>query len=188
MKSSSASAQWLEATTTASADGAQQQLGVQAEGEALAPSSPPEPSNRMTSTRTRREPDAREHGALHTMPRRVAAHPANARPLAEWQGYVTKIDGDRFQAVMEGVFGVGVVGKMHEANIPMREVAPHDLSLVREGAYFRLSIAYAITQPFGGTFSRTSTLVFRRLPAYHAADLDQAREIARQLLGPIRLG
>jgi hypothetical protein len=122
------------------------------------------------------------------MSRRFAAQQVTAKPLAEWQGYVTRIEGDHLHARMEGVFGTGVEGKMHDAVIPMAEVAPDDSALVREGAYFRLSVAYAMTRPFGGTFSRTSTLVFRRLPAYHATDLDRAREIARQLLGPIRLG
>jgi hypothetical protein len=88
---------------------------------------------------------------------------------------------------MDGVFGVGIKGKKQDAVIPLDEVSPEDLELVREGAYFRLSIAYAITRGGTGTSKRQSTIVFRRLPAYRAEELDNLREIAGQLVGGIRL-
>ncbi len=109
------------------------------------------------------------------------------RPIAEWQGYVTKIEGDHFLATMEGIFGSSILGQRHEAVIPFNEISPDDRNLVKEGAYFRLSIAYTITRGGTGTSTRQSTIVFRRLPAYRASDIEIAKEIAKELIRGIRL-
>jgi hypothetical protein len=111
------------------------------------------------------------------------------RPIAEWQGYVTRIEREdgRFFASMDGIFGAAVKGKKHDAVIPLSEVSPEDLDLVREGAYFRLSVAYAITRGGTGTSKRQSTLVFRRLPAYRADELENLRDLAGELVRGIRL-
>jgi len=157
------------------------------DSQAVAPAITLDPDQQPTSTRESEASPRSSRGTLLAMSRKTVAQQATARPLAEWQGYVTKIEGDHLYATMEGVFGAGVEGKRHDAVIPLSEVAPDDQRLVRDGAYFRLSVAYATSQAIGGTFIRSSTLVFRRLPAYHAADLERARDIARELLAGIRL-
>lgn len=108
-------------------------------------------------------------------------------PLGEWQGYVTKLEADRFHATMDGVFGQGIAGKRHDAIIPLAEVSPEDARLVREGAYFRLSVSYTVTRGGTGTSTRQSSIVFRRLPAYRSSEIAEARDLARELLGGIRL-
>ena len=108
-------------------------------------------------------------------------------PLAEWQGHVTKVEEGHFYATLDGVYGEGVQGQVHDAMIPLVEVSPEDLEFVRAGAYFRLSVAYSISRGGTGTSTRTSTIVFRRLPAYQDADLENAVDISRELTGGLRL-
>ena len=107
--------------------------------------------------------------------------------LAEWQGYVTSIDDDQIHARLEGIHGSGVIGQTHDAVIPKNEISPSDMQLVREGAYFRLSVSYRKTRSGNGTSRRESAIVFRRLPAYTAADLANACDSARELVSGLRL-
>lgn len=109
------------------------------------------------------------------------------RPIAEWQGYVTKIEPDRFHAAMDGVLGSSIVGKRHDAIIPRNEVSPEDEPLLREGAYFRLSVVYRITRGGTGTSKRQSSIVFRRLPAYRKSEIESARDLAKELIRGLRL-
>lgn len=185
--SSAASLDWdTESTPTATSDVTPASLRLRQEGAVLASLLDAESTEALATRASQSREEART-ATLVTPSRRLAAKHATAKPLAEWQGHVRKVEGDRLHAAMEGVFGQGIEGETYDAVIPMTEVAPDDLPLVREGAYFRLSIAYAMSHLVGGTFTRTSTLVFRRLPAYQAADLERAREIARELLAGIRL-
>ncbi len=126
-------------------------------------------------------------GTAHASPFTKVLRQNAVRPIAEWQGYVTKVDEHVLHATMSGVFGEAIVGRRHDAVIPLSEVSPEDMGLVREGAYFRLSISYAVSRGGTGTSTRQSTVVFRRLPAYRKADIDAAQEFARELLGGIRL-
>ncbi len=118
---------------------------------------------------------------------RVNRHQIVVKSIAEWQGYVTKIESDHMFAMLDGVYGNAIRDQAHEARIPLSEVSPEDRSLVREGAYFRLAVFYSTTRGGAGTATRTSTLVFRRLPAYRESDLENAREIASKLVSGLRV-
>ena len=114
--------------------------------------------------------------------RRSEARPSS-RPLAEWHGQVIRIEDAVFIAELKGTHGTGVAGKLEQAVIPIEEVQPSDLGLLRPGAFFRLCVSYAVAPK--GTQRRYTEVVFRRLPAYRREELEAAqragRDIARDL-------
>lgn len=101
--------------------------------------------------------------------------------IAEWQGRVVSIHEDYFVAEVNGLTGEGVEGVVEEAIIPNDDVQEQDKSQFRVGAFFRLCINYQ-TLP-SKRKARTTTVSFRRLPAYSASELRAADERARQLFG-----
>lgn len=99
----------------------------------------------------------------------------------EWEGCVTWIDDKHFYAHLldltnegteeEAVFDIGEISSIHQ-------------DLLKEGALFRWSIGYLRQK--GGTRSRLSSLVFRRLPAWSARDLERSKIEAGDLLANIQ--
>ncbi len=96
--------------------------------------------------------------------------------LQKWEGRVLEANDSTFTAVVVDAFKEGVE---EEAEFDLEEVSPGDLDLVEPGAVFYWSIGYR-TEP-SGERSRSSVLVFRRLPAWRANDLSRARVRAEEL-------
>jgi hypothetical protein len=92
--------------------------------------------------------------------------------LAEWSGFVTSIEQHYFTASLEGVYGTGVEGVEEDSEIPLSDVGDADRDLMRVGAMFRLCIFYE--NPKNGRPRRFSQVIFRRLPAYTADELEVA--------------
>lgn len=105
--------------------------------------------------------------------------------LAEWNGCVTFIDpkGHSFSASLTGITGEGVKGEEEDAIIPITDVSEWDKSLLKLGNFFRLCVIHEIDP--SGQPRRYTQVVFRRLPAYHQHELNQANErglaLAREL-------
>lgn len=91
---------------------------------------------------------------------------------AEWDGYVTKVGELSFTAVLRGIAGEGVAGESHDAEIALVDVGRSDRTLLRPGAFFRICIYCQLDED--DRPKRYAKVVFRRLPAYRQADLDQA--------------
>jgi hypothetical protein len=116
------------------------------------------------------EPQARRKKARTRVPQH------SPQLIAEWEGYVTKIETQTFQARLRGVRGKGVEGEVEDAVIPIREVGRRDNPQFAIGALFRLCIS-----ELGSSDEEVQTstkIVFRRLPAYRREDLEAARERA----------
>jgi hypothetical protein len=105
--------------------------------------------------------------------------------VAEWEGHVTRIGKETFEARLRGISGEGVDGELEEAIIPIAEVTAFYKTLFEVGAIFRLCVSYDEYQ--SGQIRRYTELVFRRLPAYRQKDLDDARKRARERLSELRL-
>lgn len=97
---------------------------------------------------------------------------------AEWDGYVTEICELSFTASLRGIVGEGVAGESHEAEIALDEVGRSDLPLLRPGAFFRICIYFQLDED--DRPKRYAKVVFRRLPAYRQADLEQADQRAEE--------
>lgn len=105
--------------------------------------------------------------------------------VAEWQGVVTEIEDEDFIAQMRGTFGAGVAGNLEEALIPINDVNPGDIDLLKPGAFFRLCISYEIAP--AGSRRRYTEVIFRRLPAYRREELEAARSKAADLVRDLRV-
>jgi hypothetical protein len=105
--------------------------------------------------------------------------------IAEWEGYVTRVDEETIEARLVGLTGEGVAGETEEATIPKSEITDADKPLAVIGGLFRLCLNYEKTQ--AGERRRYSTLVFRRLPAYRQRDLDAAHDRTRVRLNALRV-
>lgn len=92
--------------------------------------------------------------------------------VAEWDGYVTKVGKLFFTAVLRGIAGEGVAGESRDAEIALDDVGRCDRTLLRPGAFFRICIYFQLDED--DRPKRYAKVVFRRLPAYRQADLDQA--------------
>lgn len=116
---------------------------------------------------------------------RAASPQRSPELIAEWEGYVTQIDAQTFQARLRGISGKGVEGEVEDAIIPIREVGTRDNPQFAIGALFRLCISEIRSSD---EEVQTSTkVVFRRLPAYRREDLEDARERARARAYAFRL-
>lgn len=101
-------------------------------------------------------------------------------PLASWEGVVTDVSSETFNARL-----VTIGGKdEYDAEIPVDEVAESDRDLLAPGAVFYWYLGYRIS--VAGTRERSSVIRFRRLPAWTQADLTRVEnrtEAFRRLLG-----
>lgn len=124
----------------------------------------------------RSEPPATAIGHLIRRKSTVVASTVSVpRPsirVAEWDGYVTKLDEQCFTAVLRGIAGEGVAGESHTAEIALDDVGRSDRPLLRPGAFFRLCIYFQLDED--DRPKRFAKVIFRRLPAYRQEELDQA--------------
>jgi hypothetical protein len=126
-----------------------------------------------------------------TLSQQVFQFPINRRndsisePVAEWQGQVTGIEDEYFIAQLRGTVGNGIAGSLEEASIPIDDVNPGDIDLLKLGAFFRLCISYEIAPT--GNRRRYTEVIFRRLPAYRREELEAARSKAADLARDLRV-
>lgn len=99
----------------------------------------------------------------------------------EWEGYVTRIDSKYFYATLLDLTNSGVE---EEAQFELTEVSPNNDQLLKEGALFRWSIGYERQK--GGTRRRSSSIIFRRLPAWSKREIKSSQLEAEQLINEIQ--
>lgn len=100
------------------------------------------------------------------------------RALQEWEGTVLDIGKTDFTARLVDVTRRSNVAE-EEAEFPLQDLSEDDRALVRPGAVFRWAIGYHRLP--GGTKRRASQIVFRRLPQWTKADLEQASSEAQEI-------
>ncbi len=96
--------------------------------------------------------------------------------LQKWQGTVSEVTGSTFIARL---FDLIETSDEEVAEFDLEEVSRGDLALVAPGAVFYWSVGYR-TEP-SGERSRSSVLVFRRLPSWSDRDLRRAADRAEEL-------
>jgi hypothetical protein len=94
----------------------------------------------------------------------------------KWEGAVTAVEGDYFIARLTDLTA-GTA--QEEVELPLEEVSDDDRPLVEVGAVFYWSIGYDVAR--GGQRTRASRIRFRRLPAWTAKELAEAKERAKKL-------
>lgn len=109
------------------------------------------------------------------LPERMQAQP-RFDALQKWEGQVTEVDDSTFTAVLLDIQEPSVE---EEAEFDFEEVSRGDLDLVAPGAVFYWSVGYR-TEP-SGERSRSSVLVFRRLPAWSKRDVQRAADRVKEL-------
>lgn len=97
--------------------------------------------------------------------------------MQKWEGVVTRIADDSFFATLTDLTAAG---EDEEAEIPIDEISPADMSLLHEGAVFYWCIGYRDT--LMGQRIRASEIRFRRLPTWSKRELDTARKEAEELV------
>ena len=114
----------------------------------------------------------------------VERKPTKLIALNEWEGVVASIDqtNGTFVAHLEDQSSKSPV---EVAEFPLDDVRSDDLPLLREGAVFRWVVGKRENM-FGGV-ERTSTVTFRRLPAYSVADLKRAKDWASDIAGSLKV-
>ncbi len=99
-----------------------------------------------------------------------------ATVVQAWEGYVVEIGNETFTARL-----LDQTRKMSTdteiAEIPISEVDPGDLDLVKEGSIFYLTIKRRVLK--NGRHETASAIVFRRLPAWHRVTLERAKDKAK---------
>lgn len=102
--------------------------------------------------------------------------------LQEWEGRVLNISVDVFEAALTDVTTRSETEE-EVAELPLRDIRPEDLSLLREGAVFRWIISYIVHK---GTKARASRIVFRRRPHWTEEQIKRADERADQVADALR--
>lgn len=97
--------------------------------------------------------------------------------IQEWEGYVTGIEEDTFEAELVDLTDKEQTAQ-EKAVFDKAEISS-GLDLLDKGAVFRWSIGYE-TRP-GGMRQRVSRIVFRRMPAWKKSDLEHAEEKAKSI-------
>ncbi|MCY3968241.1 MAG: hypothetical protein OXF21_06735 [bacterium] len=109
------------------------------------------------------------------LPKHTQAQPY-FQALQKWQGTVSEVTGSTFTARL---LDLTEPSDEEEAEFDLEEVSRGDLDLVAPGAVFYWSVGYR-TEP-SGERSRSSVLVFRRLPAWNEKDMQRAADRAEEL-------
>ena len=104
---------------------------------------------------------------------------ATLHALQEWEGYVLEKTTTKFTARLADLTN-GVLHEEEEADIPLTELADHQIASVKPGAIFRWVIGYeqAPMRPL----KRVSVIVFRDLPIVTESDLRAGDAWARDVL------
>lgn len=97
--------------------------------------------------------------------------------LQKFEGSVLSLTADSFVARL---IDRTKSGPEEEAEIPLAEVMPGDLELVRPGAAFYWVIGYR--REAHGQLSRSSVIRFQRVPSWSAADVGRAKKDAETFL------
>ena len=115
-------------------------------------------------------------GGIDLLPPSVEPVPTpSLHALQEWEGYVTDIGDEEFEArLLDVTAGDAVEGE--DAVIPLEEVSPEDRQRMEPGSIFRWVIGYE--RSVGGTRKRVSQIVFLDLPPITDRDMARAREWA----------
>lgn len=98
--------------------------------------------------------------------------------IQEWEGAVDEVFEEFFTAYLRDLTG----NEKHAgevAELPIDDVSNDDRMLLRPGAVFFLTIG-RVTR-INGQVERTAQIVFRRLPAWTATQLDRATQQAESL-------
>jgi hypothetical protein len=109
------------------------------------------------------------------------SRPVEAQPkrkiLQRWCGWVERVEGDRFRAVVEDETTPS--NPREAVQFDVRDVSEYDRSLLAEGAVFYWSIGYR--DSVAGQRERFSTLRFARRPHITDAYLNRIRREAAEL-------
>ena len=120
------------------------------------------------------------NGAFSILPPSVSPIPTpTLHPTQEWEGWVTEIRDDEFEARLLDVTAGDQVDR-EVATIPLEEVGAEERTLMRVGAIFRWVIGYE--RSVGGTRRSVSQIVFLDPPRLTGLDLEKGREWAEWLL------
>jgi hypothetical protein len=98
--------------------------------------------------------------------------------LQQWEGVVDMIAPGEFTATLHDLTHPTMPPE--EATFDLSEVSEGDLDLVEQGAVFYWVLGYKRSTA-GGQKTRTSDLIFRRLPIWSASDLSRAIKEAEAL-------
>jgi hypothetical protein len=119
-----------------------------------------------------------------TMVRGPQKRPTAVRvPLQEWEGFVVSIGRDSFTATLRDVTE-GRPYEDEEADFSLEEVSPEDRDLLRTGAIFRWLIAYKTNDH--GRHETVSQIIFRRMPQWTDAEIQEAKLKAKEKVKSIR--
>ena len=124
--------------------------------------------------------DPSNTGAFLLVRPRIPAMPSSSLyPTQEWEGKVTEIRDDEFDARLIDVTAGDEVDR-EVATIPLEEVGTEDRTLMRVGSIFRWVIGYE--RSVAGTRRRVSQIVFLDSPRLTERDLERGRKWAEWLL------
>jgi hypothetical protein len=102
--------------------------------------------------------------------------------LQEWEGVVLEVGAESFTARLTDLTAGNKI-ETEEADFPIDDLRDEDRERLRSGAVFRWAIGYHRSP--GGTRTRASRIVFRRLPAWTEQELRAARREAERLSAAI---
>ncbi len=108
------------------------------------------------------------------MPRIEPSPTPRFQVLQKWEGVVLDVTADSFHARLTDLTGGAPA---EEAELLLDDVPPDDRDLVAPGAIFYWSVGYL--DLFSGQRMRSSSMRFRRLPAWGSTELAAAQERAR---------
>src|SRR5262249_16081638 len=94
-----------------------------------------------------------------------------------WEGTVERVEGDTFSATLRSLSDPDESEK--QAELPKDALNEDDFEMLRPGAVFYWTIGYSISA--SGLCSRSSTLAFRRLPAWTKKDVERLKLKAKEL-------
>lgn len=126
----------------------------------------------FVSSQAEIESEAPYHRKFVVLPQSINLA-ASYKVLGKWHCYVTEIGDTSFKAIASDIQNAA---DDIAVEFEKSEVAPGDLSLLREGAIFYWSIYYQ--DSISGSRSRQSEIVFRRLKNINQKSIDRARELA----------
>jgi hypothetical protein len=97
---------------------------------------------------------------------------AREEKLQEWEGRVIAVSSDQFVAQLTDLT-LGNEQETERGEFPIAELSESDCKLLRENAVFRWIVGYRY---IGATKERFARIVFRRLPAWSAMELQTSRQ------------
>ena len=99
-----------------------------------------------------------------------------------WDGVVIGVGKDTFEAKLRDKSSGSKYAEIGE--FPIDDIQEDELSLLKEGAVFSLSIGYRITE--GRQRSRETALLFRRLPVWSEKTVSDARKKAAEVVKELK--